>query len=101
MGTTCLMMLVSHVFKSSYVQAKTSLYCLNRLMNLSLSAGEQHLPRFTSLGFVSVPKFISSNCRDYLWVFMLSVLLYFSFKSNIFSNILTPLGMKLSYFILA
>src|SRR5713226_10561931 len=94
MGTTCLMMLVSYVFKSSYVQVKTYLYCLNRLTNLSLSAGEQHLPRFTNLGFVSVPKFISSNCRDELWVFTLAGLLNFSFRSNILSSVLTPLGMK-------
>ena len=95
------MMLVSYVFKSSYVHAKTSLYCLNRLMNLSLSVGEQHLPRFTNLGFVSIPKLINSNYRDELWVFTLGGILNFSFKSNIFSNVLTPLGMKLSYFISA
>ena len=80
---------------------KTSLYYLNKLMNLSLSAGEQHLPRFTNLGSVSVPKFTSSNYRVELCVFTLAGLLNFSSKSNIFSNVLTPLGTKLSNFISA
>ena len=98
MGTTCWMILVSYVFRSLYVQAKTSLYWLKILMKLSLSAGEKHFPRFTYLGFVSVPKFINSNCRDELWVFTFAGLLNFSFKSNIRSKVLTPLGMKLSNF---
>ena len=68
------------------------------MMNLSLSAGEQHFPRFTYLGSISVPKLINSNCRDELWVFSLAGLLNFSFKSNIYSKVLTPLGIKLSNF---
>ena len=70
-------------------------------MNLSLSTGEQHLPRFTNLESVSVPNFTSSNYRVELCVFTLAGLLNFSSKSNIFSNVLTPLGMKLSNFISA
>ena len=73
-----------------------SLYRLKRLISLFLSSGEQHFPILKYFGFVSVPKLINSNCRDELWVFAFAGHLNFSFKSNICSKVLTPLGMKLS-----
>ena len=95
MWITCWIILVSYVFRYSYVQEKTSLYHLKILINLFLSSGEQHFPKLMHLGFVLVPKLINLNCKDELWVFTFAGLLNFSFKSNIRSKVLTPLGMKL------
>ena len=70
-------------------------------MNLLLSPGEQHFPKFTYLGSASVPRLISSYCIDELCVLTLVGLLNLLFKSNIPSNVLTPFGMKLPFWIFA
>ena len=63
-------------------------------MNLLLSLGEQHFPKFTYLGSASVPRLTSSYCIDELFILTLAHFLNLLFKSNIPSNVLTPLGMK-------
>ena len=63
-----------------------------------ISPGEQHFPKFTYLGSASVPKFISSNCKDELWVLTFASFLNLLFKSNIRSRVLTPLGIKFPNF---
>ena len=80
--------------RSSYVQANTYLYYLKKLVNLLLSLGEQHFPKFTYLGSTFDPKFTSSNCIDELCILILLGLLNLLFGSNIPSKFLTTLGMK-------
>ena len=63
-------------------------------MNLCLSPGEHHFPKFTYLGSTSDPKFTSSNCIDELCILTLVGLLNLLFRSNIPSKVLTPLSMK-------
>ena len=70
-------------------------------MNLLLSLGEQHFPKFTYLGSSSVPRFTSSYYIDELFVLTLDGFLNLLFKSNIPSNVLTPLGMNFTLCILA
>ena len=63
-------------------------------MNLFLYPRKLHFPKFTYLGSASEPTFISSNCIDELCILTFSILLNLLFKSNIPSNVLTPLGIK-------
>ena len=67
-------------------------------MNLLLSPREQHFPKFTYLGSASVPKFISSNCKDELWVLTFVGFLKLLFRSNIHFRVLNPLGIKFPNF---
>ena len=70
-------------------------------MNLLLPPGEQHFPKFTYLGSTFVARLTSSYCIDELCVLTLPGFLNLLFKSNIPSNVLTPLGMKFSLWRLA
>ena len=67
-------------------------------MNLLLSSGEQHFPKFTYLGLASIPRFINSNCKDELWVLTFAGFLNLLSKSNIRSKVLTPFGMKFPFY---
>ena len=71
------------------------------MMNFLLSPGEQHFPRLTYLGSASDPRFISLNCKDELCVLTYAVLINLLSRSNICSNILTPLGLKFPFWMFA
>ena len=80
------------VFKSSYVQAKTSLNSLNNFINVVFSTGLQSIPRFIVWGFSYVPKFMVSYLIRELLVLQLGTDLNLPYISKKFSNLSTELG---------
>ena len=94
-GITCYIMLVSKVFKSPYVHAKTSLYFLNSLTNRTLSCGEHLKPKLTIFGFYLVPRLIDSYFMDELCILQLVSFLNLSSRSYKSSILTTDLGIIL------
>ena len=68
MGIMCCMMLGSNVFRSSYVQAKTSLNSLKNLMNYIFSCSEHPNPKLMHCGLSLVPKFTFSCVKEELFI---------------------------------